>query len=239
MKFTAIAAVVALANAATATEYPIKGEKVNCRKGPTTGFDVVTSYEKGDKVNITCQTSGETITGNSIWDKTDDDCYLADYFVKTGSDGYVEDKCKDVPKPPDHGAGPIVNDYPYPASSCGPVDKWNYYKCQCTSFVAWRINDRHKIAFTNQYKGCNYGNANEWDECAKQTGVKLNNTPKPGSVAQTNKGGGGAGHVAWVAAVDGDKVTIEEYNYGTPEGYGTRTVDKSAFQYIHIEDNAK
>lgn len=239
MKFTAIAGLLALGNIAAATKYPIKGEKVNCRKGPSTSFDVVTTYEKGDEVDISCQTDGETITGNKIWGKTEDDCYVADYYVKTGSDGYVEDKCKDVPKPPDHGAGPIVNDYPYSQSQCGPADKWSYFICQCTSFVAWRINDRHNIKFTNWYKGCNYGNANEWDECAKQTGVKINNTPKPGSIAQTNKGGGGAGHVAWVAAVDGDKVTIEEYNYANYRNYGTRVVDKSAYQYIHIEELAK
>jgi surface antigen len=106
---------------------------------------------------------------------------------------------------------------------------------ECTSFVAWRINERLDVKFHNQYKGVNWGNANTWKNAAKETGVKVNNTPKPGCIAQTDKGGGGAGHVAWVSAVKGDEVTIEEYNYRNPEGYGTRTVKKSEFVYIHIK----
>lgn len=229
MKFTA-ASTLALAHVSIAAKYPITAT-VNCREGPRTSFDIVKTYEKDHKVDISCQTKGTAVSGNSIWGKTEDDCFVADYFVNTGSDDYVADKCKDVPQPPDNGAGPVENDYPY--SSCGQVDKWSFYACQCTSFVAWRINDRLGIDFTNQYKGCNYGNANTWDECAKQTGVTINSTPKPGAVAQSNAGG--YGHVAWVAAVDGDTVTIEEYNYEVSEGYGTRTVDKGSFNYIHID----
>lgn len=47
------------------------------------------------------------------------------------------------------------DDYPY-KNSCNTkndVDPWNFYKCECTSFVAWRINDVKKIKFTNWYKG--------------------------------------------------------------------------------------
>lgn len=47
------------------------------------------------------------------------------------------------------------DDYPY-KNSCSTkndVDPWNFYKCECTSFVAWRINDVKKIKFTNWYKG--------------------------------------------------------------------------------------
>jgi surface antigen len=99
--------------------------------------------------------------------------------------------------------------------------------------VAWRINKRLGIKFHNQYKGTNWGNANTWDNAAKKTGVKVNSTPKPGAVAQTNAGS--YGHVAWVTAVNGNKVTIEEYNWGKREGYSKRTVDKSAFNYIHVK----
>ncbi len=63
--------------------------------------------------------------------------------------------------------------------------------------------------------------------------MTVNSTPKPGCVAQSNAGN--YGHVAWVTAVGDSTVTIEEYNYGVKEGYGTRTVPKTSFNYIHIK----
>ncbi|KXG50630.1 uncharacterized protein PGRI_043970 [Penicillium griseofulvum] len=77
----------------TVSAYPISGETVNCRSGPGTSHSVVKSYKKAHDVKITCQTSGESVSGNNIWDKTSDGCYVADYYVKTGTDGYVTKKC--------------------------------------------------------------------------------------------------------------------------------------------------
>lgn len=73
--------------------YPISGDDVKCRSGPGTTFAVKKAYEKGTEVQISCQTEGTNIFGNSIWDKTQDGCYVSDYYVKTGTDGYVTDKC--------------------------------------------------------------------------------------------------------------------------------------------------
>lgn len=131
------------------------------------------------------------------------------------------------------------DDYPY-KNSCNTkndVDPWNFYKCECTSFVAWRINEVLNIKFTNWYKGQHWGNAELWDNAAKALGVKINKTPKKNAVAQTDKSGSGIGHVAWVKSVskDGKKVTVEEYNY-KKDKYGTRTVNKGDFQnYIHLK----
>ncbi|KAL2842549.1 hypothetical protein BJY01DRAFT_264478 [Aspergillus pseudoustus] len=77
---------------ARADKYPVTAT-LNCRSGPGTSYDVVTSYPEGTEVSISCQTSGTSVNGNSIWDKTEDNCYVADYYVKTGTDGYVTDKC--------------------------------------------------------------------------------------------------------------------------------------------------
>jgi surface antigen len=220
--------------------YTITGNTVNCRSGPGTDFPIKKTFAKGSIVSVTCQTAGTKINGNEIWDLTSDGCFVSDFYVKTGSISYVKPKCDassipDAPAPPDHGdAGEIKNDYPYGASTCGDVDRWYYYACQCTSFVAWRINDRLGLNFHNKYKGAAWGNAESWDEAARQTGVLVDNKPVPGSIAHTNAGGGGAGHVAWVAAVQGDSVTIEEYNYVNVEGYSTRTVPASTFDYIHL-----
>lgn len=219
----------------SAFAYPITGTTVNCRSGPGTSYAVKKTYKKGDAVTITCQKEGPVISGNSIWDKTSDGCYVADYYVKTGSNGYVKPKCDGGGGGGSGGGklpGPVTNDYPY-KNSCGPVDKWKYFKCQCTSFVAWRINERLGIKFHNQYNGTNWGNANSWDEAARKTGVRVDNKPVPGCIAQSNAGS--AGHVAWVTKVSGNTVTIEEYNFNKYRGYGTRTVPKSTFNYIHVK----
>ena len=219
----------------SAFAYPITGTTVNCRSGPGTSYAVKKTYKKGDAVTITCQKEGPVVSGNSIWDKTSDGCYVADYYVKTGSNGYVKPKCDGGGGGGSGGGklpGPVTNDYPY-KNSCGPVDKWKYFKCQCTSFVAWRINERLGIKFHNQYKGTNWGNANSWDEAARKTGVRVDNKPVPGCIAQSNAGS--AGHVAWVTKVSGNTVTIEEYNFNKYRGYGTRTVPKSTFNYIHVK----
>ncbi|KAJ5675757.1 hypothetical protein N7462_008654 [Penicillium macrosclerotiorum] len=84
----ALAAALSMANA-----YAISGSEVNCRTGPSTNDEVVTTYAKGHDVSITCQTYGEEVEGSTIWDKTSDGCYVTDYYVKTGSTGMVTDDC--------------------------------------------------------------------------------------------------------------------------------------------------
>jgi surface antigen len=51
-----------------------------------------------------------------------------------------------------------------------------------------------------------------------------------------NKSGSGLGHVAWMRSVskDGERATVEEYNYHKYK-YGGVTVDKGEFRnYIHF-----
>lgn len=86
-----LAAIVALA--APAGAYLITGDTVNCRTGPGTSYAVKKTYTQGQDVTITCQTPGTAVNGNSIWDKTTDACYVSDYYVKTGSSGYVTGRC--------------------------------------------------------------------------------------------------------------------------------------------------
>lgn len=238
MKVAVFAALLqALAFSSVADAYKVTANGgVNCRSGPGASHSIKKFYAKGTDVKITCQTEGDNVEGNSIWDKTSDGCYVADKYIKTGKDGYVTTKCPSSGGGGGGGSGgkvpgPRKDDYPY-KSSCGGVDPWNYYKCQCTSFVAFRVNKRNGKKFTNRYKGQAWGNANQWDDAAKRSGVKVDKNPKPGCIAQTNAGR--YGHVAYVSAVNGNKVTIEEYNYAGKERYGTRVVDKSAFNYIHV-----
>ena len=60
----------------------------------------------------------------------------------------------------------------------------------------------------------------------------MTSTPRVGDVAQSNAGS--YGHVAVVAKVNASTVVVEEYNYASRNHYGTRTVAKSSFNYIHF-----
>lgn len=93
-----------LASLPAISAYPVTAEGLNCRSGPGTGYDVVKSYGYGEDVSITCQAPGTDIYGDSIWDKTSDGCYVADYYVKTGTISYVTDKCDDSSSGSDGGS---------------------------------------------------------------------------------------------------------------------------------------
>ncbi|KAK3896787.1 hypothetical protein C8A05DRAFT_39664 [Staphylotrichum tortipilum] len=73
--------------------YPVKADTLNCRSGPGTSYKVVKTYKKGADVKITCQTPGPSVNGDTLWDKTSDGCYVADYYIKTGTSSYVAPKC--------------------------------------------------------------------------------------------------------------------------------------------------
>lgn len=91
MKLTVLAALTSCL--AVVSAYPIKGDVVNCRSGPGTKYAVKKTYKKGQDVKLTCQTAGESVNGVTLWDKTSDGCYVSDYYVKTGTSGYVAPKC--------------------------------------------------------------------------------------------------------------------------------------------------
>ena len=121
-------------------------------------------------------------------------------------------------------------------------DPWNFWNRECTSFVAWCLNTRNHVEFTNQYKGVSrWGHAKEWINAANQfNDIIVDNNPGLGSVAWW--GGGTYGHVAWVSSINGDgTITIEEYNNYEVAGasgiYSTRTISTSNVdKFIHIKD---
>ena len=54
------------------------------------------------------------------------------------------------------------DDYPY-RGKCSGLDEFRFNACQCTSFVAWRLN-QNGVRFDNNYMTSNgrWGNANNW-----------------------------------------------------------------------------
>ncbi|MEP6695419.1 MAG: CHAP domain-containing protein [Pseudonocardiales bacterium] len=207
------------------------GAPLTVRSGPGTGYSAVGSVADGTTVNISCQALGTSVTGtygtSRWWDKIGAGRFVSDAYVYTGSDGRVAPYCDGAP------GGALGDDYPYPSSKNGQVDKWHFYVGQCTSFVAWRLNDRRHIDFTNYYRGAHFGNADTWDEAARSLGIPVNHTPAVGAVAQWSVA---HHHVAWVTRVNSNgTVTIEEYNYTHSEAYDYRTIPASSVEeYIHF-----
>lgn len=63
------------------TAYPIKADVVNCRSGPGTEHSIVKTYKKDQDVSLVCQAPGTNVEGDTLWDKTSDGCFVADYYV--------------------------------------------------------------------------------------------------------------------------------------------------------------
>ncbi|MBH1934995.1 SH3 domain-containing protein [Streptomyces sp. AV19] len=85
-------AAVALGSYAIASGY-----QVNVRSGPSTRSALVRVLPKGSRVQIRCQTRGETVSGpcgtTDIWDNIGPGQYVSDSYVKTGSGGFVAGRC--------------------------------------------------------------------------------------------------------------------------------------------------
>jgi surface antigen len=128
-----------------------------------------------------------------------------------------------------------VDDYPSNLKSA-PMDSlfdpWRFYNRECTSFVAWRMNSRNGVAFSNYMRGGHWGNANHWHANAVALGYPVNTTPAVGAIAVWDAG---SGHVAWVAAVNPDgSALIEQYNQHLTGTYSYEV--RRAPLYIHVKD---
>lgn len=112
----------------------------------------------------------------------------------------------------------------------GP-DGASWYGCrQCASYVAW------KVAQVTGGKYYNWGNGGDFGRNAVAAGYRnLGRNPQAGSIAVM---WGNPGHVAWVEAVDGDYVTVSQYNWEINGRYGMyslMTLHKNTFdQYVKI-----
>ncbi|KAK9353580.1 hypothetical protein V1523DRAFT_425925 [Lipomyces doorenjongii] len=145
---------IALSLAATVpivSGYAITGDTVNCRSGPGTSYSVVKTYNKGQDVSITCQAPGTDVNGDNLWDKTSDGCYVADYYVSTGTTGYVTSKCG--------GSGGGSGGYPITGDSVncrsGPGTSYSVVKT---------YNKGHDVSITCQAPGTDVNGDNLWDK---------------------------------------------------------------------------
>ncbi|HFI0350919.1 TPA: SH3 domain-containing protein [Streptococcus suis] len=121
----------------------------------------------------------------------------------------------------------LGDNYPYKVG--WQVDPWGMYTRQCTSFVAYRLSTVNGFTLPRAY-----GNADVWGTRARSEGYRVDMTPALGAVAWWN-----SMHVAWVTAIDGDRVEIEEYNFNYTTNYNRRWIPKNSVSgYIHFKDLA-
>ncbi|KAJ1957392.1 hypothetical protein GGI12_005039 [Dipsacomyces acuminosporus] len=101
MKFITITSAAIAAALAPVNGYAITGTAtLNCRSGPGTSHAVVRTYHAGQDIRITCQQAGEQVKTDNLWDKTQDGCFVADYYIKTGTKNYVAPHCDGGSHPP-------------------------------------------------------------------------------------------------------------------------------------------
>jgi surface antigen len=105
------------------------------------------------------------------------------------------------------------------------VDDWNMYNRECVSWAAFTVAGHGQSA-------SNYGDAKYWDDNARQNGYRVDSSPTPGSIAQTDNGT--YGHVAIVDSVHGGTATVEDYNWAGDGHYLRHDVNVGDFRYIHF-----
>ncbi|KAL5335519.1 hypothetical protein BJX70DRAFT_410403 [Aspergillus crustosus] len=233
-----------------ATAYPITGNNVNCRSGPSTSDDVVTTYPKGTDVTLECQTYGETVFGTSIWDKTSDGCYVIDYYVKTGTTGMVTDSCDgdgDSGNGTSSYNGEITRDeilsrgqywvskqVPYSMTATYPDQQGRKYRTDCSGFVSMALHATSPGFNTVSLP--DIAKAISWDDIL------------PGDFVGTlgSGTGGAAGHVtlfhSWAGSDKKEYVTLEcrgTYGcvkYQRPVGWKVGGFTAKPYRYIRVVD---
>jgi len=117
----------------------------------------------------------------------------------------------------------------------GAVDNYSFYKCQCTSYVAWRLNMRG-VPFTNWYEGVHFSDAKTWDDNVAQTNgkVAIISNPQAGDIVVYNSGD--AGHVAYVESINSNgTINISEYNWGSYNAPGQRSnLNRDLFNFLRF-----
>lgn len=131
------------------------------------------------------------------------------------------------------GSGPACGGG-YPAQWCNApmdslVDSWGMYNRECVSYTAFRVaaSGRHM-----PYWG-GIGNANQWDDNARNQGIPVDYTPRAGSVAISNAGY--YGHAMYVESVNPNgTINISQYNADWRGTYSTNTISPSGLVFIHF-----
>ena len=135
------------------------------------------------------------------------------------------------------------NDYPHKYRGTSKTDEWNFSGSSCASFVAWRLNKESGITFNSNFGGKDWSELKSWGNNAKELGIVVDNNPTVGSIAWWDVDNPNLllkyrdkGLVAWVEAVNGSNVSIEEYDYKFMLAYDDRVISANEpTGYIHFQ----
>lgn len=121
----------------------------------------------------------------------------------------------------------------YPAKWCNApmdtiVDSWGMYNRECVSYTAFRVASSGRYM---PYWG-GRGNAKQWPGNASAAGIPVDGNPRVGDVAITMAGP--YGHAMYVEAVNGNSITVSQYNFGNNGEYSTMTISASGLYFIHF-----
>lgn len=115
-----------------------------------------------------------------------------------------------------YGGGQIIQNSRcdiYPQGWCNApmdslVDSWGMYNRECVSWTAYRVAASGRYM---PYWG-GIGNANQWDDNARNQGIPVDGSPQVGDVAISNAGY--YGHAMYVEAVNGDgTIGVSQFNH--------------------------
>jgi surface antigen len=205
---------------------------LNERAAPSTSAAIVGRLPYRSTITISCQTTGSSVNGSSIWDELPGGRYVSDYWIDTPaygqfSPGLVRCGTQPAPAPGPSSSPPTVSaPAPSPGRAVGVTTNHNegsYGEC-----TEWAIAEFHAHSGLGpDFTGANDGNARYWAGNAQAKGWTVVATPEINSVAVFQPGDNGAfgtGHVAWVTAVSGNSITVSEMNFDA-DGGGWNRVD--------------
>ena len=114
------------------------------------------------------------------------------------------------------------------------IDSWGMYNRECVSYTAFRVHQDY-IAGENSrdmpYWG-GVGNANQWDDNARNAGIPVDGNPTPGSIAISNAGA--YGHAMYVEAVNGNQIYVQQYNASLNGTYSEGWRYTTGLVFIHF-----
>ncbi|HTE58484.1 MAG TPA: CHAP domain-containing protein [Verrucomicrobiae bacterium] len=109
------------------------------------------------------------------------------------------------------------------------VDSWGMYNRECVSYTAWKVWSTGRYM---PYWG-GIGNANQWDENARNAGIPADSSARAGDVAISNRGT--YGHAMYVEHVYGDgTIYVSQYNAGLDGYYSEARISANGLVFIHF-----
>jgi surface antigen len=118
------------------------------------------------------------------------------------------------------------------------LDYWGMYNRECVSYTAFKVHQDYMDGKNNRdmpYWG-GIGNANQWDDNARASGIPVDNNPTTGSIAISNSGTWGhAMYVEQVSTINGQQaIYVSQYNAGLDGQYSEGWRYTTGLVFLHF-----